>query len=279
MADTRKTSGEVAEERPEERPEERKVERVAARTERRREDEILEGLPDGLRPLPTLHDDLSEELLALAERQVAETRKKLGSETSKPRLKQIENLFNAKAGRAPRVGEEMERLMRSIPIVQQTASLDGSFDRAMAAAINVYDKSSIQNGAIVQAAYDDWGMAVRIYKSELRAAGSLLAAEIEAINHPPGGHDYSDYDQPIRGSAQVQHYGRAAKIGHALLTYEKTMQQAGTALAVAYGQLTSALYNAVNGLAVAEATLIAATQTAHSVFWTGAQNAVSQSRT
>jgi hypothetical protein len=121
-------------------------------------------------------------------------------------------------------------------------------------------------------------MAVRIYKSELRAAGSVLAADIEAANHPVSPRDYTEYDEPARGAAQVQYYGKAAKIGQSLLTYEKTMQQAGTALATAYGQLTAELYSAVNALGVAEATLISATQTAYSIFWTGVQNAVAQTR-
>lgn len=247
------------------------------REEERREEALLIGLPDGLPSLPTIHDNLASELLELAERQVAETRQKLGSQTSKPKLKRIEELFNEKAGRAPRVGEETARLMRGPTVVQQTVALDGAFDRSLASALNVYDKSSVQSGALVQAAHDDWSMAVRIYKSQLRAAGAALAAEIDAANHPAR-NDYDEYDEPVRGAPHVQHYARAAKIGQSILNYEKTMQQAGGALAAAYGQLTTALYNAVNVLAVAEATLISATQTAYSTFWTGVQSAVGQAR-
>ncbi|HYC74665.1 hypothetical protein [Brevundimonas sp.] len=247
--------------------------------ERRRREELLEGLPDGLKPLPTVHDELATELLELAERQVAEMRKRFGPSSSKPRLKRIEDLFVSKVGRAPRVSEEMQRLMRGPAAIQRVAVLDGSFDRALAAAFNAYDKSSVQSGSHVQTAYDDWSMAVRIYKSELRAAGSLLAAEIDAANHPATPpQDYDDYEDPVRAEPHVRHYVRSAKIGQSLLAYEKTMQQAGTALAGAYGQLNTELYNAADGLAVAEATLIAATQTAYSIFWTGAQSAVGQAR-
>jgi hypothetical protein len=269
MAEKRHTGGESA---PEDRAE--------ARADERREAALLEALPDGMRPLPTIHDDLSEELLALAERQVAETRKKLGEQSSKPKLKRIQELFTSKAGPPPKVSGEMEKLLASPLVVQQTAGFDASFDRAVAMALNAYDKGSVQTGASVQAAYDDWGMAVRIYKSELDAAGALLAAEIEAINHPPTqrDYDYTDSDEPVRGGAQVHHYVRAAKIGQVLLAYEKNMQKASGELATAYGELVSGLYAAVNALAVAEATLISATQTAYQVFWTSAQNAVAQAR-
>ncbi len=246
--------------------------------EARQQDALLDSLPGGLAPLPSIHDDLAAELLALAEQQLAETRKKFGREASKPKLKRILSLFNDSAGRAPSVDAELARQMRSLGAVQQTAQLDGVFDRALATALNVYDKTSVQSGANVQSAQDNWSMAVRVYKSELRAAGAVLRAEIEAVNHPPAQRDFNEYEEPLRGASQVQHYLKSAKIGQSLLTYEKTMQQAGAALVTAYGQLTAELFAAVNTLAVAEATLISATQSAYSTFWNGVQSAVAQSR-
>lgn len=240
-----------------------------------REEALLDKLPEGLAPLPSVHDDLASDLLEIAERQVAEARKRLGPQSSKPKLKRIEDLFISKVGRAPRVSEELERMMRSAPSVKQTAVLDGSFDRALASALNTYDKSSIQAGATMQLAYDDWNMAVRVYKSELRASGALLAAAIEAAEHPSAPRDY---DEPARTAPQVGYYSKTTKVAQALLAYEMAMQQAGTALAAAYGHLTDELYSTMDMLAVAEATLITATQTAYSTFWAGVQEAVGQPR-
>lgn len=63
-----------------------------------------------------------------------------------------------------------------------------------------------------------------------------------------------------------------------MVTYEKTMQQAGTDLATAYGKLMAAVYSTIDALALAETVLLAAVQSAYSSFWTGAQSAVSQAR-
>jgi len=243
-----------------------------------RGDPLLIELPDGLPALPTIQDDLATELLELAERQVTEARKKLGPQASKPKLKRIEALFYERAGRAPKVSEETAKFLRGPATVQQTAVLDAAFDRSVATAMNVYDKSSIQSGALVQSAYDDWNLAVRIYRSQMRSAGAVLVAEIEAARHPAQSRDYEEYDEPMRGGVQVHYYAKAAKIGQSILEYEKTMQKAGAALAGAYGQLTTELYAALNTLAVAEATLISANQTAYSTFWTGMQTAMGQTR-
>jgi hypothetical protein len=240
-----------------------------------REDVALERLPGGLAPLNTLHDDLASELLDLAERQVAEARKKLGPQSSKPRLQHIAEMFATKAGKEPRVGEELERAMRSPALVAQIATLDGTFDHTLATGLNLFDKASVQSGAAVQAAYDDWTMAARIYKSEIRAGGAILSAAIEAANHPT---QPLSYDTPLKAEPQVDHFTKADKIGTALLVYEKRMQAAAADLAHAYGVLMSALYGAVNALAVAEATLISVTQTANKTFWTNVQTAMSQIR-
>lgn len=241
------------------------------------EEAALEALPGGLKPLPTIHDDLAQELLALADRQVAEIRKLLGSQSAKPKLKRIEQIFKAKAGSAPHVGEELERLMRIPTVAPKTAALDASFDRAMAMALNTYDKESVRAGSNIQSAFDDWAMAVRIYKSELRAAGSTLAAQIELATHQHDSEDY-DYDEQPRGAPVVRHYATAAKIAQSMVSYEKTMQQAGADLATAYGKLMGQVYSTIDMLALAETVLISAVQTAYSAFWTGVQSAVSQAR-
>jgi hypothetical protein len=240
-----------------------------------REDAVLERLPGGLAPLKTIHDDLALELLDLAERQVEEARKKLGSKSSKPRLKRIEEMFVKRAGRAPPVEDDLERALRSGGMVSHVATLDGAFDHVLATGLNTFDKASVQSGAAVQSAYDDWTMAARIYKSEMRAGSAVLYAAIEAADHP--GQPMS-YDSQLKVEQQLDHYTKSDKIGAAMLTYERRMQQAGADLAHAYGVLMAALYGAVNTLAVAEATLIAVNQTANKTYWTNVQSAMSQVR-
>lgn len=242
------------------------------------EDALLERLPDGLAPLVTITDETAAELLELAERQVSEARKKMGPQASKPRLKRVQDLFNSKAGRAPRVSEDVDRLMRSTGVATQIANADAAFDHTMAGAYNIFDRSSVNAGSSFQTAYDNWTMAVRIYKADLRTAGAILADQIRAAKHLPALLDY-DYETPARGQVQVDHYTAADKIGDAILAYEKSMQVAGTALAMAYGVLLSGLYSAVTALAVAEATLIASAQGAYKSFWTSAQTALGQTRT
>lgn len=246
-------------------------------TSHEKEEAVLEALPGGLKPLPTIHDDLAQELLTLADRQVAEIRKLLGSQSAKPKLKRIEQIFKAKAGATPHVGEELERLMRIPSVAPKTAMLDASFDRAMATALNTYDKESVRAGGNIQSAFDDWEMGVRIYKSELRAAGATLAAQIEQATHQHDTDDF-DYDEQPRGALVVRHYAKASKIAQSMVAYEKTMQQAGTDLATAYGKLMASVYSTIDALALAETVLIAAVQNAYAAFWTGAQTAVSQAR-
>lgn len=239
------------------------------------DDAGLETLPGDVRGLKMVVDKNASELLELAEQQVAEARRRLGPETIKPRMKRVEELFAAHAGKPPRVSEDLERSMRSSALVAQVATLDGTFDHSVATGYNIFDKASVQAGAAMQVAYDDWQLAVRMYRSELRAGGSTLLGAIEIANHPPLA---DDFEQPLRGESQVSYFTRTDKIGVALLAYEKRIQSASVDLAKAYGTLIGALYAASSGLAVAEATLIAVIQTANKTFWTGIQNAVSQVR-
>lgn len=252
----------------------------AAELTAKSEDALLERLPDGLAPLVTITDETAAELLELAERQVAEARKKLGPQSAKPRLKRVQDMFAAKAGRAPRVSEEVDRMMRSTGVASLIAAADSTFDHTMAGGFNNFDHASITAAAAFQTAYDNWSMAVRYYKADLRTAGAVLADHIRAAKHPvtPPDADY-EYDSPPRGQAFVDHYTSADKIADAILNYEKAMQVAGTQLALAYGLLLGGLYSAVTAVAVAEATLISVTQGAYKTFWTSAQHAISQSRT
>lgn len=236
-----------------------------------REDVMLEQLPGGLKTLTTVHDDVVAELLDLAERQVAEARKKLGLQTAKPRLKKVEALFTTKAGKPPHVDEEVERQMRG-NFAAQIAGYDGNFDHTLAVGYNNFDKTSVQASSNVQNAHDAWSMAVRIFKSEMRVAGAVLNAAIEAATHPAT----NGYDEPLRGRQQIDYYTRSSKIADSLLAYERTMQEANTALTAAVGQLVTALYGAVSALAVAEATQIAVTQGAYKSFWTSVQGAINQ---
>lgn len=252
----------------------------AAEISAKDEDALLERLPDGLAPLVTITDETAADLLELAERQVTEARKKLGPQSSKPRLKRVQDMFAAKAGRAPRISEELDRLMRSTGVASQIAAADSTFDHTMAAAFNNFDHASITSAAAFQTAYDNWSMAVRYYKADLRTAGAVLADHIRAAKHPVSPPDYEyEYDGPSRGQIYIDHYTSADKIGDAILVYEKAMQVAGTQLATAYGQLLGGLYSAVTAVAVAEATLISVTQGAYKSFWTSAQHAMNQSRT
>jgi hypothetical protein len=242
-----------------------------------REDASLEHLPGGLSSLKLAPDQVASELLELAERQVAEARRKLGSDSTKPRLKRLEEMFEARSGREPGVSPDLERTLRSNVFVPQVATLDSTYDHTVATAYNIFDKISVQTGASVQASYDDWQLAVRIYKSEMRAAGAILEAGVEIAAHPNQPVDY-DYDTQLRAEAQVSHFTKSDKIATALLTYEKRMQQAASDLSRAYGLLITSLYGAANGLGVAEATLISSIQSASKSFWTGVQNAIGQVR-
>lgn len=246
-------------------------------TESNEQDTVLNHLPGGLSSLKLASDQVASELLELAERQVEEARRKLGSESTKPRLKRLKEMFEARSGREPEVGPDLERTLRSNALVPQVATLDSAYDHAVASAYNIFDKISVQTGATVQASYDDWQMAVRIYKSEMRAAGAILEAGVETAAHPNQPAD-NDFDTQLRAVAQVNHFIKSDKIATALLTYEKRMQQAASDLSRAYGLLITNLYGAANGLGVAEATLISTIQDASKTFWTGVQHAVGQVR-
>lgn len=235
----------------------------------------LSNAPDGLLPIATVRDETASLLLELAERHVAEAREKLGPQSSKPRLDRIRKLFSEKAGIAPRLDQGAERLLGSAGFKAQLATYESTYHHTLAIAANNFDKISIQSGAALQTAYDDWTMAVSIYKSEARAAGAVLEAE---TSHPALSQMITDYEGPTAGRSLVEHYNRSSNISDSLLRYERFMQRAATNLSVSFARLIEQLYSAVTDLAVAEATLIAVDQEAHKAFWVSAQNALSQSR-
>ncbi|MDE2405440.1 MAG: hypothetical protein KGM17_12300 [Sphingomonadales bacterium] len=234
-------------------------------------DRGLEELPGGVPPLRTIHDSLAADMLALAERQVAEARQRLGAQASKPRLKSIDALFRARAGSEPGVSEELERAMRSPQLAQQTATSDAACDIALARAYNEFDHAAIGVGSQLQTAHDDWLMAVRLYRSAEREQGAILEAAIELTD---SGGKAGGYEQRSPADALVRHFDRSSQISAALVTYEKAMQAAGTDLAKAFGTMNGALYIQMCALAVAEATLIDALQKAYDTFWTAVDHSI-----
>lgn len=239
------------------------------------EDAMLGDLPDGMAPLPTVPDAMVTELLALAEQLVGIARMQLGPQSSKPRLKRVEELFRDKARQAPKVDEELDKSIRSLGSVAQVAGLDQSYDQAMATAFNAFDKTSVDAGSNVQQAYDDWTLGVRLYKAASRSAGAILSAAIDNAKNTASG---VATDSTFRDRAQLEYYTRSAAIATALLTYEKSMAKASTDLAAAFGKLISGLYGGFTQVAVGEATLLSAGQAASLSFWTKLHSDRSQSR-
>lgn len=236
------------------------------------QDRVLEAMPNGMTPPKTIQDGLAAELLEIAERQVADTRKKLGPQASKPRLKRIDALFNRYAGSPPRAGTEITNSMTAAGTIPQLTKYDMAFDQTLAAAFYNFDRSSAQAGADIQNAHDAWTLEVRLYRSDERSAGAILSAAIQTASL----HDDQNYDEPMRTKSHVDYYRKSTKIAEAILVYEETMRQGGMKLATAFGRLMQNLYEAANDLAVAEAALIATTQLAYNNFWTNVQSVIGQ---
>lgn len=263
MAETKKTGEQK----------DREAETPVARAERR--DDWLPGLPDGLAPLRSVHTETAEELIETAEQLVAMARERFGSHTSKPRLETVARLFEEQAGKPPSVEKSLNTAIRELDVVEQTAALDRAYDSKMAGALNDFDKASLQSGSEMQQGYDAWLMAKRIYESEARAAGAIFHAEIEKAKRPRG--EFSS-DNSRREIAQVHHYTQSTAIAGALVQYEKTMATSANNLAKAFGQLVGVLYKSFSATATAEATLIAAANSASLTFWTGIEKALSRPR-
>lgn len=240
-----------------------------------REREWLPGLPDGLKPLKSVHTETAEELIETADQLVAMARKKFGTQASKPRLRTVEKLFEEKAGKAPPVEKHLDEAMRELDVVEQTAALDQTYDNQMATGINDFDKQSIESGSAMQEGYDAWLMAKRIYQSGARAAGAIFYAEIEKAKRPPS--EFSP-DSSRHETAQVYYYTQSTAIAAALVVYEQSMAATANALATAFGQLIGVLYESFSDTAVAEATLISSANSTSLTFWTGIQQALNRPR-
>lgn len=238
-------------------------------------DRNLDQLPDGLRPLKTIHTETVEKLLSLAEEMVADARKRFGRQSAKPRIKQVEELFLEHAGKAPDVERHRDEAMRQIDTVEKVATLDQAYDKSVATALNAFDKTSGDAGRSVQDAYDKWTMAVRIYRSEARSAGTIFYAEIEKAKSV---HPQSDAGTVVREQPQIAYYTRGSAIAQALVTYEQTMAKSASTLVAAFGALMTGLYTGFASTAVGEATLVSASQTATLTFWTGVQQALRSNR-
>ncbi|MDA7966957.1 hypothetical protein [Ruegeria sp.] len=231
-------------------------------------DEKLRHLPDGGDALPTIHDAAAHKILELAETLVFDARKRLGSESSKPRVAEVKALFTEHTGRSPKVSDELNRELRRPDRVERVAGLDQTWDKVYAKAINVFDQTSIESGSKVQEAIDNWQLAVRVYKAEARSASAIFRAAIETA-HEKQRHEGGRHAGVDRLS---DHYTSSVVISAALVTYEKSMATAIDALSIAVGALTKDLFTSTSSVSVAEATLIDTEQKASKAFWSGVQD-------
>lgn len=239
------------------------------------QDAILEKLPDGLAPLKTIHDDNYSELKALAEQMVTMARKRFGPQSSKPRLKRVEDLFSDKAGKAPRVDEELDRSIRQLSVIPQVAALDQEYDKAIATGFNIFDKASSDSGSSVQQAYDDWTLAMRLYDSALRSSGAIFVAAIEVAKSKSHGLPSDGFS---KDRTHLEYYTKSAAIAAALVIYETAMAKASADLAAAFGKLIAGLFGGFAKVAVAEGTSISTSQTASLNFWTKLHANLNKSR-
>lgn len=250
------------------------VDHEASGTEKQ-EDALLEKLPDGLAPLKTIHDDNYSELRTLAEQMVSMARKRFGPQTSKPRLKRVDELFTDKAGKAPKVDEELDRSIRHIAMIPQLAALDQDYDKSIATGFNVFDKASSDAGSSVQQAYDDWTLAMRLYDSASRGAGAIFIAAVEVAKS-------KSHSLPSDGFSKdrthLEYYTKSSAIAAALVVYESAMAKASADLATAFGKLNHGIFAGFSKVAVAEATSISTSHTASLNFWTKLHANLNKSR-
>ncbi|MDJ0641804.1 MAG: hypothetical protein QNJ15_03215 [Erythrobacter sp.] len=236
-------------------------------------DEMYRKLPGDHRGLRTVQDKLVDSLLTHAEKLVEEAKSKLGRSHEKPRLDEVRQLFVKYAGDDPDPGAKLDKAMRTVDQIGNTAELDQDFDRSMANAFNDFDKTSVESGARVQEACDSWTMAVRIYRSEARAAGSVFLGAVEAAKAKTDDERSSEVDAEAK--VLVDHFTASTAIATALETYEGSVAAAASELASAFAELSTSLYQSVTDMAVAESTLISAAQQAGLAFWTGVRSQLS----
>lgn len=236
-------------------------------------DEMYRKLPGDHRGLRTVQDRLVDSLLSHAEKLVEEAKSKLGRSKEKPRLDDVRDLFVKYAGDDPEPGKMLDKAMRTVDQIGNTAALDQDFDRTMASAFNDFDKTSVESGARVQEACDSWTMAVRIYRSEARAAGSIFLGAVEAAKDKTDDERSTEVDAEAK--VLVDHFTASAAIATALETYEGAVATAASELATAFADLSTSLYQSVTDMAVAESTLISAAQQAGLEFWTGVRGQLS----
>lgn len=231
-------------------------------------DETLRQLPDNTAALAMAQGRNANNILALAESIVSETRSRLGENTSKPRVIDVIELFTEHAGQAPEVPEKLSHELRQPNRAEQVANLDGDWDKAYASAVNTFDKTSIEAGSKVQEAVDNWRLAVRIYESEARNAAAIFKADIEKAHLMTGtkGGTHPFLDE------HVDYYEQSSAIGTGLVQYESSISQATSELASALGELIQELFNSSASLTVGEATFIDESQKASQSFWAGVQS-------
>lgn len=244
------------------------------------QDEILKKLPGGMKFFETVHYRNENEIIKLAESLVKDLRKKLGSNTSKPRMKAVEDMFYSYAKKPRKVPKAVEDVIRKPAHVEKIAVLDQSYDQAVAKAVNAFDQTSVEAGSKVQEAYDNWTLAVRIYESACRSAGAVFKAKIVQAHEEAdqvlksalglGAHD-------IRLSEESMYFTRSKAIGTGLVDFESSISKASGDLAKAFGALIADLFGAVSNTCEGEATLIAATQTASLTFWSGVESELAKS--
>lgn len=238
-------------------------------------EKMLEGMPDGQKALAKVQDDTAKEILAIAEQLVADARKKLGKSHSKPRAKNVSELFGKYAGKPPEVHEELSKHLRANEHVGKIAALDQEFDKAVATALNHFDQTSVESGGKIQDAVDTWTLAVRIFTAETRTAAAVFLACIEkAEKDKADRHDANNE----RESKLVRHYKKAQSIGDGLVVYEKALAKSTDELATAFGKLVKSLFTSAVNVASAEATLISASQKASHQFWTKAYAELSKTK-
>lgn len=244
-------------------------------------DDTLRKLPGELNPLSdnkwksaTGMAELAENLLAFGETITKNVIDRLESSPEEPTAKRIETLFKDSLDNpVPELPSNLDKELRLLSHIEQISQFDQVWDKALATAINDFEKVGVASIGKVQMARVNWMLAVRLYESESRNAWTIFKSSTKksAAENPTFGDTHRAVYQ------QVAYYKNSSEVSKALLSYEQSMAKAATDLAAAFGELITQIFDGFTSDSVGEAALIRANQLASEEYWTSVQSTLDSS--
>lgn len=202
-----------------------------------------------------------------------EIAKAIESSPDEKAVEAVQKRLEDSLGTAPEVPGDLQQAMELVKHLPKIAPLEADQDIAEASAEDAFRVARAKARLKLVSEQSAWELAHATFKAESQEAGEVLKSEVAAAQDA---YSKAEAEGPSPSALQRLHYERAAAVGAALTSYEKSTAKSADALAAAFGSLMAAYVTFWGKVSTAEAQRRTATSSSEQERWSEVDTVLSK---